>query len=116
VVVPQGEKLWMSRVPDSEHMKTKELEKGSYNFFNPTKWAVERRDEYVLHYIHMEDVPNPARRGRRHRTSPPYRRRSRCRVRAPRLNPWAPRDNDANRKERGHMRRVCVQRRGLLSP
>jgi CCR4-NOT transcription complex subunit 2 len=51
----KGEKLWMSRVPDSEHMKTKELEKGSYNFFNPTKWAVERRDEYVLHYIHMED-------------------------------------------------------------
>jgi CCR4-NOT transcription complex subunit 2 len=51
----KGERLWMSRTADAEHVKGKDSERGPYQFFNPTKWALERRDDFVLYYNMMEE-------------------------------------------------------------
>jgi CCR4-NOT transcription complex subunit 2 len=58
----KGERLWMTRAQGTEPVKSKDYESGSYQFFNPDKWAVERRDNFVVHYSQMEERTDNAAR------------------------------------------------------
>ena len=55
-------KQWMMRVPSTEpSIKAAHYERGSYVFFNPEKWAKDRKDDFVLVYDQLEDRDsNPA--------------------------------------------------------
>eukprot|EP01119_Soliformovum_irregulare_P021880 TRINITY_DN7368_c0_g1_i2.p1 TRINITY_DN7368_c0_g1~~TRINITY_DN7368_c0_g1_i2.p1 ORF type:complete len:422 (-),score=95.44 TRINITY_DN7368_c0_g1_i2:153-1418(-) len=47
-------RLWFTRVPNTEHIKSATHERGSYFYFDPSTWERVRKDNVVLAYDQLE--------------------------------------------------------------
>ena len=52
-------KVWLCRVPQTEPvMRNARFERASFLIFDTNAWDVVRKDNFVLHYEHLELAPN----------------------------------------------------------
>ncbi|PRW45154.1 putative NOT transcription complex subunit VIP2 isoform X2 [Chlorella sorokiniana] len=51
-------KAWLTRAPNTEPVqKTDRFERGSFFLFDPNSWEVVRKDNFVVHFEHLERAP-----------------------------------------------------------